>query len=120
LVLDLDLDPRLDRLEAPLDGPVDRRLGPPALPVQPLVEVAAPVQQGHRDHRHGEVGGRAERIAGEDAEAPGVRGHGEFEGDLHGEVGDPCRDHGLAATHLFQRRFSLDDNPASWSRERRP
>ena len=40
--------------------------------VEVLPEVALPVQQRDADDRHAQVGGRAQRVAGEDAEAAAV------------------------------------------------
>jgi hypothetical protein len=53
-----------------------------------LREVAAAVSEGDAHHPHAEIGRGAERIAGEDAEAAAVGGHGLLEADLHREVGD--------------------------------
>ena len=53
-----------------------------------LAEVAAAMDERDGDHGGGGVGGGAEGVAGEHAEATGVGGQGRGEGDLHGEVGD--------------------------------
>jgi hypothetical protein len=51
-------------------GPV---LALPAFEIEPLMEVSLTVEQPHPDHRHREVGGRLERIAGQYAKAAAVQ-----------------------------------------------
>ena len=63
-----------------------------ALGVDALVEVAAAMQQGHRDERHLEIGGGPERVARQHAEPARVGRDLGLESDLHREV----RDEGLA------------------------
>ena len=53
-----------------------------------LAEVAAAMDERDGDHGGGGVGGGAEGVAGEHAQATGVGGQGWGESDLHGEVGD--------------------------------
>ncbi len=72
---------------------VDRRveLLLPAVPGQPLGEVAGPVEQADADDRHAEVAGRLEVVAGEDAEPAGVLREDLGQAELHGEVRDAAR-----------------------------
>ncbi len=76
---------------------VDRRveLLLPAVPGQPLGEVAGPVEQADADDRDAEVAGRLEVVAGQDAEATGVLREDLGQAELHGEVGDAARHPGL-------------------------
>jgi hypothetical protein len=53
-----------------------------------LAKVAAAMDQRDRDHRTAGVGGGAQSVASEHAEATGVRRKRRGEGYLHGEVGD--------------------------------
>ncbi len=65
-------------------GPVHRREGHgvgvhhgvalflPAVSVEPLAEVALPVQQAHADHRYPKAASRLQVVAGQDPEAAGV------------------------------------------------
>ena len=55
-----------------------------------LPEIPLPTCQRHEHHRQFEVGGRAHRIAGEDAQASGIGVHLASERDFHGEIGNPC------------------------------
>src|SRR6185437_10988115 len=72
---------------------VDRRveLLLPAVPGQPLGEVAGPVEQADADDRDAEVAGRLEVVAGQDAEATGVLREDLGQAELHREVGDAGR-----------------------------
>jgi hypothetical protein len=76
---------------------VDRRveLLLPAVPGQPLGEVAGPVEQADADDRDAEVAGRLEVVAGQDAEATGVLREDLGQAELHREVGDAARHPGL-------------------------
>jgi hypothetical protein len=64
--------------EALLLPPVDR---------EGLAEVAVAVEEPDRGQRHAEVGGCLQVVAGQDAEAAGVLGHGFGDAELRGEVG---------------------------------
>ena len=54
-----------------------------------LVEVAFTVDKGHGDEGDLEIGGGADGVAGEDAEASAVGGDGGVEANFHGEVSNP-------------------------------
>ena len=56
--------------------------------VEPLAEVALPVDERDADHSQAEVGGATQQVAGEDAQATRVRRDVALEGDLHREIGD--------------------------------
>ncbi len=56
--------------------------------VEMLAEVSAAMDEGDGDHGGGGVGGGAQGIAGEHAQAAGVGGQRGRERDLHGEIGD--------------------------------
>ena len=68
--------------------PDDVGLGLLAVGVEVLLEVAAAVHQRDGDDGSAGIGGGAEGVAGQHAEAAGVGGQGLGEGDLHGEVRD--------------------------------
>ncbi len=82
-----------------LVGGGERRLGRPdnvalgllAGGVEVLLEVAAAMHERDGDQGNAGIGGGAEGVAGQHAEAAGVGGQGLGEGDLHGEVGDLAR-----------------------------
>jgi hypothetical protein len=76
------------RLELCLRRPVHGALALLARGVQVLLEIALPVQQRHGDQRHADVGGRAQRVAGQHAEPTAVGGDRLLEADLHREVRD--------------------------------
>ena len=79
-----------DQLEGELVG-VEGRVGLllAAVGGQRLAEVARAVEQADPDHRHAEVAGRLEVVAGEHAEAARVLGKDLADAELGGEVGDP-------------------------------
>ncbi|MDP1847730.1 MAG: selenocysteine-specific translation elongation factor [Solirubrobacteraceae bacterium] len=84
------LDPRARRH---FRQPVGRRpglrlLGLVAGAVQVLAEIALAVYQRHGDHRHLAIGGRADRVAGEYAQAAAVGRNRLVQADLHREVGN--------------------------------
>ena len=83
-----DVDGLVGAGEDRLWRPGDVGLGLLAVGVEVLAEVAAAMGEGDGDHGCGGIGGGAQGIAGKDAQAAGVGGHGGREGDLHGEVGD--------------------------------
>ncbi len=90
-ILDADRDPVVQRLEIMRRLPGVRLFALVAVFVQALAEVALAVQQGDRHHGHAEVGGGAQGVACEHAEASAVGRHGRLEAGLHGEVGDARR-----------------------------
>ena len=71
--------------------PDDVALGLLAMGVEVLLEVAAAMHERDGDEGNAGIGGGAEGIAGQHAEAARVGGQGLGEGDLHGEVGDLAR-----------------------------
>jgi hypothetical protein len=73
--------------------PFGRQFLLPAAGVEPLMEVTFAVQERYRDHRQFHVGGRANRVAGEDAESAAVGRHCRIQGDLHREIGDGFSGH---------------------------
>jgi len=85
---DRDRDARALLGQALLRLPALRLLGLVAVPVQRLAEVALAVHQRDRSERQRGVGGRAHRVAGQNAEAAAVGGHRGLDGDLHREVAD--------------------------------
>src|SRR5690606_19216301 len=60
-----------------------------ALRVDLLAKIALPAHERHGDHRYLEIGRRAQRVAGQHAEAAAVRRDGGLERDLHREIADP-------------------------------
>ncbi len=85
---DLDGDTRLQRLGKIADRPGHRFLGLPALAIETLIEVAASVQQCDADHRHAQVGGGANGVAGQHTQAARVRRHQRIQADLHRKIGN--------------------------------
>ena len=70
-----------------------------------LPEVALLPQQADADHRHAQVAGRLEEVAGQDAQAAAVDGQGLAEAELHAEVGDgPGTATSLAPVHCAAGR----------------
>ena len=53
-----------------------------------LLEVSLAMQERESDQGDAEVGGGAQGVSGQHAQAARVGGHGRVNGDLHGEVGD--------------------------------
>jgi hypothetical protein len=84
----VDLDLVAQALEVQLGRPDDVLLGLVPVRVEVLAKVALAVQQGHGDHRQAHVGGAAQGVAREHAEAAGVGGDLARKRDLHREVGD--------------------------------
>ena len=88
---------RVDRLEHVLRDATRPALGLIARCVEVLLEVALSVEQRDADDRHAQIGGGAQRVAGENTETAAVCGDRLVEGDLHREVGD--RAIGWSRTH---------------------
>ena len=80
--------PRAAATAAARRGRGPGRLLLPALAGQRLLEVAVPVEQTDADHRHAEVAGGLEVVAGEDAETAGVLRQHRGDAVLRREVGD--------------------------------
>jgi hypothetical protein len=62
-----------------------------AVRIHTLEKIPSPVQQGYRYHRHFEVGGRANRVAGEHTKPSGIGRHPGLKADLHGKIGNERR-----------------------------
>jgi hypothetical protein len=104
VAVDLDPGPRLDRLEHRLGRPRGVLLRLRARGVEVLPEVALAVHEGDADERQPQIGRRAQRVARQHAEPPGVGGDVGSQPDLHREVGHDRRaSHGLAARHVHRR-----------------
>ena len=89
LAVEVDADLGLLERQRQPRGVVRRiALDLPAGLVEPLAEVALPVQEPHGDERHAEVRGRLEVVAREHAEAAGVDRQALVEPELGGEVRD--------------------------------
>jgi len=80
--------PLFHLLQEIIDDPCHGLLDLPPARVDPLVEVALPIQQGHSDHGHAGVRRRADRITGEHPETAAVGRNRGLQSDLHREVGD--------------------------------
>ena len=85
---DLDGDPGLLGFRVERDVPGLGFFGLLAVGGEVLAEVAFPMGEGNGDQREAHVGGGAEGVAGEHAQAARVGVHLGLDGDLHGEVGD--------------------------------
>ena len=70
------------------DVPHVRRFDLPAGGIQLLMKIAFAGEHRHGHHRHFHIGGRLNRISGQNAKAATVRGHVGPQADLHGEVGN--------------------------------
>jgi hypothetical protein len=86
--LDRHADRRLERTQHRVGLPARRFLALAVLRIDRLHEVAAALQQRHRDGGNPEVGERADGVAGEHAEPARVRRDPRVERDLHREVRD--------------------------------
>ncbi len=99
--LDADGGPRR-QFGQPLGGrPGERLLALRAVGVELLAKVAAPVDEGDRDHVQAAVGRGTDGVAGEDAEPARVGRNAGHQADLHREVGDRGRE-----VHAGQRSGS--------------
>ena len=63
----------------------------PAVPIQPLAEVALAIKQSDPDQRNVEVGSALDVIAGEHAQAARVNGDRLVQSELCGKIGDRAR-----------------------------
>ena len=86
--LDFDRGLLVDQVREVIDRPRDRLLSLQTVPIQPLKEVPAAVQQGHRHHRHVEIRSRANRVAGEHTKPARIGRHPGLKPDLHGKIRD--------------------------------
>ena len=107
--LDDDRDAGSERLEAFAHVPRLRRFDLVALGVQFLMKVSLARQQGDGDHGHLHIRGRANRIAGQDAQSSAVGGDIRLESDLHGEVGNGCSVEGRGSV---QTRYVVSVSPS--------
>ena len=85
---DVDRGLLVDQFREIIDRPGDWLLALLTVGIQTLKKVPAPVQQGHRHHRHFEVRGRANRVAGEHTKPSRIGRHPGLKADLHGKVRD--------------------------------
>ena len=95
-------------------APCNRSLGLIAVGVQGLAKIAFTVQQGDADHRQAEIGCRAQRVAGKDAEAAAIGRHAGVKAHFHGKVSDRIRADFFwyyGASHIF--RSEPGDEPHS-------
>ncbi len=104
-----------ERFDRQLPRVVDRVQGLlPAVGIDALAEVAVLPEHAHRDHRHAEVAGGLELVAGDVAQPAGIDRQRLAEHVFHGEVGDageriidgalgePGRLRGLGTAALYQ------------------
>ena len=87
-LFDLDRDAAVDRFEGAFGFPLLRLLGLLARGVEILAEISLAVDQRDGHQGRAQIGGGAERVAGQHAQAATVGRHVGIERDLHREVGD--------------------------------
>ena len=84
--LDLHGDARRSLGQTVFGEPLCRTLRLVAVRVEMLAEIPAAMRECDSDDGQREVGGRAQRVAGENAQASTVRGQRLVEGNLHREI----------------------------------
>jgi hypothetical protein len=89
--IERDADARRERLEDALHIPARRFLALPSSRIEALMNVPVTMQQSYCDKRQSEIGGGSHRIAGQHAEAPGIRRNLGIDADLHREIGNHPR-----------------------------